>query len=395
MPTRSTPTATVAVAAAALAAAALGATGAAAAHLPVHSWATLPVFVHTSVMNASTFSAADLKVLARFPAVTIEKWQGCAAPGCPYAGGAGPCQTQEEATLVAAAALRAINPDVAVFAWYDSLRIYANRTLNPDVRDIQWQACVRNGHTPFLEAHDAYLLHNATGGRAEESYCRFNVYDHRQRAVRDYWRDACLNLTASGLVDGCGADASHQNGSYIIGLDASTSRDWSEAHSWAVGNASAAVAAVGGVILGKEVYQLGATITGVLQEGCDASNDTVTNLRTAAARARSDGRRYVYECHADSTTEDAMAAFLAGAGTDHYWGFGPWVTPFGGYADAWLPEFDKPLGAPVADAAYDAGTHTWSRSFGSGTAVTFNARTSKGTIKWAAAAAAAPEAAAQ
>ena len=56
----------------------------------------------------------------------------------------------------------------------------------------------------------------------------------------------------------------------------------------------------------------------------------------------------------------------------------------GGYAKGWLPEFDKPLGAPLADGSYDAATATWTRRFASGTVVTFDAITNKGAIVWGA-----------
>ena len=49
----------------------------------------------------------------------------------------------------------------------------------------------------------------------------------------------------------------------------------------------------------------------------------------------------------------------------------------------WLPQFEKKLGAPTADAAYDPETATWTRTFASGTAVAFNANSNTGTIAWA------------
>jgi hypothetical protein len=83
---------------------------------------------------------------------------------------------------------------------------------------------------------------------------------------------------------------------------------------------------------------------GVLQEGCTASNDTVNNLRQAAA-ATCDWPgphrgKCVFECHTDGTESD-LAAFLAGAGEGAYFGFGSWMTPEGGapVAAAWLPEY--------------------------------------------------------
>lgn len=347
------------------------------ASFPAHSWATLPVFLHTSDMSRAVWSPSDLAIAARFPSVTIEKWQGCALR----------TETQEACTLATASALRALRSNISVFIWLDSLRIYSNSSLNPDIIDTSNQSCVRNSHTPFLETHRDYLLPNASGLPALESYIHAHVYDHRSATVRAFWRDACLNLTSppgDARVDGCGADASQQVGSYVLGLAPAVSAAWSAGHVQAVAAATAAVEAQGGAILGKVPAQLGNDTNGILQEGCDGSNATITALRAAAARARLDGRRYLYECHADAASESAIAAFLVGAGTDQYWGFGPWVTPAGGFASRWLPDFERPLGAPVADAAYDAATGMWTRAFASGTAAAFNANTGEGTIRWAA-----------
>ena len=49
---------------------------------PVHSWATMPVSFH-SARDASKargeFTPADMATIAKFPLVTIEKWQGSLA----------------------------------------------------------------------------------------------------------------------------------------------------------------------------------------------------------------------------------------------------------------------------------------------------------------------------
>ena len=46
----------------------------------------------------------------------------------------------------------------------------------------------------------------------------------------------------------------------------------------------------------------------------------------------------------------------------------------------WIPQFSMPLGAPLADAVYDASTTVWSRRFTHGVNVTFNAITGKGAF---------------
>lgn len=355
--------------------------------LPVFSWDTVPVFFHSSVLNDATFCAADLAVISRFPAVTIEKWMGCnSTPGCYVPGsGGGPdpsCLTQQEATLASARALLALRPSASIVAWFDSLRVYSQRHWNPDIVDVSWQSCVRNANSPFLESHAAaYLLHNASGGLAEEPYLHAHVYDHAQAAVRDFWRDACLNMTATGLISGCGADASQQTAADVIGLSPAAAAAWTQGHVWAVSNATAALEAQGGLILGKVEAQLGFDTNGVLQEGCNG-NGTITALRAAAAAARAArGRRFIFECHSDAGAEADLATFLIGAGTDAFFGMGQWVYPdCGGAAAAWMDAFALPLGAPLADAVYEH--PLWRRSFAKGVNVTFNAATNDGSIAW-------------
>jgi hypothetical protein len=71
--------------------------------------------------------------------------------------------------------------------------------------------------------------------------------------------------------------------------------------------------------------------------------------------------------------EPTVAAFLTGAGVDHYIASGGWHMAGKSPVSNWAPILAKPLGAPTADAVYDATTTLWSRSFASGTRVSFNA----------------------
>ena len=115
----------------------------------------------------------------------------------------------------------------------------------------------------------------------------------------------------------------------------------------------------------------------------------MTNLRAVAQRSTALGRPLVYECHANcnpaaaaANCASSIAAFLIGAGPGAYWGFGGWASASGNFSQRWVPEFNRPLGEPHADAVYDADTGVWSRSFSSGTKVTFNAHTNDGTVAW-------------
>jgi len=82
----------------------------------------------------------------------------------------------------------------------------------------------------------------------------------------------------------------------------------------------------------------------------------------------------------------SAAAFLAGAGEQHYFVTGGWHSTSadeGHFATHWVEGlFDRPLGAPLSDAEYNSTTGDWTRTFAKGTKVLFNAVTKKGSIAW-------------
>jgi hypothetical protein len=78
--------------------------------------------------------------------------------------------------------------------------------------------------------------------------------------------------------------------------------------------------------------------------------------------------------------ERSVPAFLTGAGADHYLACGSWSD--GDVATHWSPLADKPLGAPLADAVYDAASGLWTRAFESGTTVVLDAATGAGNVTW-------------
>ena len=79
---------------------------------------------------------------------------------------------------------------------------------------------------------------------------------------------------------------------------------------------------------------MGDYVNAMLHEGCTASNDTVTRFRELAQRAKASGKRLVAQCHFGhpnilvplnlTAAEDTAAAFLCGAGEDHYYATGGW-----------------------------------------------------------------------
>ena len=359
---------------------------------PDFSWNTIPVFIHVSKEDSLAFGEADLQVLTKFPIVTIEKWQGCAAPAYTY----------EEVAMLAAAksvkdAAAAQRKHISVVVWFDSFRVYANSTLNPDAENSAGIACMNSRAAHFLESKPAErLLHNESGGLVLESFAHLHVVDYQKRAMQVFKRDMCLNMTRSGYVDGCGIDGSQQRAgtSAIPGVSNESASAWNSGKVCFMNGTTAAIGE--GLVLGKMEWELGGArgyANGIIQEGCGNSNATVTNLRSVAQRSRAlGGVPLVYECHADcdpNTSGDcvsSVAAFLVGAGPYAYWGFGSWVINTKGLqslSGRWSPLFERKLGDPLGDATYDAASGVWSRRFASGTTATFNAHTNTGTVRWA------------
>jgi len=137
----------------------------------------------------------------------------------------------------------------------------------------------------------------------------------------------------------------------------------------------------GGILVGKDAAELGDHVNAVLHEGCSSNNGTITLLRQLARQAQSAGERQLYQCHTTrAINEGIVAAFLIGAGRDHYLASGGWSNGAG--SDHWSPLLDMPLGEPAADAIYNPATTNWTRVFGSGTRVTFNATSGEGNVVW-------------
>jgi len=360
---------------------------------PVHSWKTFPVAFHCAETNTSkdgTFTDEQLDIIAQFPLVTIEKWQGSNAPVFLW---------EEDAMVATAKQVKTKNPAASVIVWLDSMRIYSgwnypdkkgepvNHTLNPDATP----GCATGHFLPaeFLEKHPDFLLKNVSGKPALETLGKCHIYNFLLPEVRQYWTAMCLAMTASGVIDGCGADASWQNGwdqRVAWDLDDDTARAWNKGHQEMMRDTTAALG--DGLLVAKDPWEIGVYANAALHEGCDANNETITTLRNLTEMSRATKQRGVYECHTYCSSAadcvDSAAAFLVGAGVDHYFVVGEWTSNNGSIADHWFPElFEPSLGEPLSDGVYDSKTASWSRMFGSGTVVTFDTRSNKGEIKWA------------
>jgi hypothetical protein len=259
---------------------------------PAHSWATIPVSFH-SARDASNalgeFTEADMAVIAKFPLVTIEKWQGSLATD---SSGRSVFLWEEDAMVTAARAIKEASPKTSVVVWFDTMLVYTgwnmdpenttvNTTLNPDAN-----AQCATGHfrpAEHLErAGRSLLLRNKTKDSAGKQqlaitgYGHCHVYDHSQAAARKYWLAMCLNMTASGVVDGCGADFSAtgsnrwsdhtpQKIAENLGLDLASATSWAAGHRQMMKDTQAALGQ--GLLVGKDAAELGDHVNAVIDEG--------------------------------------------------------------------------------------------------------------------------------
>ncbi len=398
---------------------------------PRHSWKTVPASFHacrpdTRGPTGLEFLPEDLDALKRYPLITLEKWQGtsafstdlCLQQSRDTGRDATRCWNHstsesnifywgDEAWISAARQIKAVHPSASIAVWMDTMLIYTgwswpppnkytdenlNRTLNPDIAI----PCSTGYFRPadFLERHPLLLLTNTSGLPALESWSHCHVYDHAKAHVRQFWKEMCINITTTGLIDGCGADFSALEANrwsthtteYIqtsLGLDAKTAKAWNEGHRQMMQETTAALQQSDGYLIGKDSYELGDHVNAVLQEGCPPQNETIGMLQNLTATARRLNQRLIYQCHTFHLTESILAVFLCGAGENHYIAVGMWRGDRAGFPNHWHPSFEKPLGDPLSDAIYDPATAIWTRQFASGTMVSFNATSNEGTIRWA------------
>ena len=166
---------------------------------PVHSWKTLPVSFHSATERTGPtglFPAEDMEIIAKFPLVTIEKWQGDMAtdPGT----NTSLFLWEEDAMIAAAKQIKTRNPATSVIAWFDTLMVYtgwnvdpANTTVNTTFNKGATVNCATGHFRPaeYLEQEGrSLLLRNGSNQLVHNSYGGCHVYDHSQAATRQYVR---------------------------------------------------------------------------------------------------------------------------------------------------------------------------------------------------------------
>jgi hypothetical protein len=232
------------------------------------------------------------------------------------------------------------------------------------------------------------MLRNSSGGlvtvtgtfndEGGEFVC--DVFDFSNPAVSELFIEECMNATRTGFVDGCFVDYAVDGwATPEKGLSKETIKEYEAGHYKMITDLQKKLGA--GPLVANHAYgpphdPMGAgTVSFSMIEGFGASygyNLSITELLMNADMGRGTLAH-------GSGGENDLAAFLIGAHWRAYYGLGGWCDNGTDFNSHWMPQFEQPLGAPLADATYDAPSSTWSRQFAH-VNVTFDVTTSLGKV---------------
>ena len=322
------------------------------AALPQFSWDTLPVFFHSS-NSSGQYNEDALQTIAKFQMATIEKWMGYDIKEV----------DDEDEMVLAMKAIKAVNPKIATYFYMNS---YKDR---PEMTRMARE----------LEEHPDHYLCDSNGKKVKNSQ-GFYAFDLSNPEVRKWWLNTCLNATKYADGDGCFCDSSQrENTTFTPSLSMSKSKVWGEG----LLNLTREVQEALGedkLLIGKVANQ--SYVKSVQIEVFKPNNDSINSLILGAEVGQVVQAHVPVKVPCSGDLTNYMAAFLIGAGKYSYFGCGNWNTKGNDTtALTWRSEYDKPLGEPKGPAVYSSGV--WSRSFASGTEVTFDTKGNKGIIKWA------------
>eukprot|EP00730_Choanoeca_flexa_P011688 TRINITY_DN27588_c0_g1_i1.p1 TRINITY_DN27588_c0_g1~~TRINITY_DN27588_c0_g1_i1.p1 ORF type:complete len:352 (+),score=63.87 TRINITY_DN27588_c0_g1_i1:51-1106(+) len=329
---------------------------------PRFSWDTLPVFYHAA-NTSGPFSDEAIQLLAKYPMVTIEKFQGT----CWQDKGTPDCH-QEEIIINELKRIKAINSNVSTIAYFNS------------VLDFPFYSM----HQVMLE-HEQYMLHYANGSVFKQHGDHFygDAFDWTEPGMVDLFLHTCINATQTGYADGCFADRSV---STIAHGAVASHGDWDAAHLAGLQKLSAAIAP--GPLVANHAYNE-TGLSAAMIETCTPNAAGFAEYQATVASSK------IAQCHCGGDTglkcteEDAkfnstVAMFLIGAQPNAYFGCGAWLYSGNNITQdvLWMDMYDRPLGAPESDAVKSGDVYT--RKFASGTWAEWNIATGHGQVHWAA-----------
>lgn len=147
-------------------------------NFPEFSWDTMPLYMH--VRKSSAFTNDEIKFLADFPLITLEKSTGYLTYG-----------SNENGTIEAAKAIKAINSKSKIL-------YYKNVVIN-------WGNYGEDD--AFVKDHPEALLTNDAGEKALMPNGTTGFFDISQEYIRDYWLEHVGKIAENLYIDGLFMDA--------------------------------------------------------------------------------------------------------------------------------------------------------------------------------------------
>ena len=322
------------------------------AKLPMFSWDTLPVFFHSG-NESGLYTEESLKIIAKFPMVTIEKFQSDKVSGV----------DDEDDMVRVMKMVKAVNPNVATYFYMNS---YKDR---PEMTRMARE----------LDQHPDWFLKDSNGTKVKNAGQGYYAFDLSNPDVRQWWQKTCLDSVKAANGDGCFCDSSDaKRAQFKPPLSPEKEKSWGNGLLQLTKDVQDALGD-DNLLIGKFSNQ--SYVKSIQIEFFHPSNGSIIEIMLGVTVGQVIQAHVPVpeDCSGDLT--NYMAAFLIGAGKYCYFGCGKWNTLNDDTsAFIWKPEYDKPLGAPTGPATYNNGI--WSRKFSRGTSVKFDTSTNTGTIEW-------------
>ena len=139
--------------------------------LPEFSWDTLPLYIH--IRKADAFTEEELKFLASFPLITLEKTTGVRSSG-----------STDRGTIDAAVAIKKLNPRAKVLFYRNVFVHYGAYSFDEKLKTIE---------KPFLvdKRGETHLVRGTN-----------EAYDLSNPEVVDWWVDSATTVCSHRAIDG-------------------------------------------------------------------------------------------------------------------------------------------------------------------------------------------------
>ncbi len=139
---------------------------------PEFNWDHVPLYMH--MRKSEAFTPEELKYLAGFPIITLEKTTGSKTYG-----------STEQGSMEAASGIKTINPEAKVLYYRNIMVHYQGYDINSSFDDID-QPLLMDG------SGNTNIVHNGKRG----------AYDLTNPELRNWWIDHCVDMAGHDQIDG-------------------------------------------------------------------------------------------------------------------------------------------------------------------------------------------------